>query len=50
MTQTVYENRDSIQLMTQVVSEASDSIQLVNRAKILDSESTHDSTQSRLQV
>ena len=34
MTQTVYENRASIQLMIEVVSELSDSIQLI-QAKII---------------
>ena len=35
MTQTVYENRDSIQLMIQAVDEVSDSIQLMIQAKII---------------
>ena len=48
MTKTVYENRVSIQLMIQTASEVSDSIQLMVQAKIIDSESFHDSTQNRL--
>ena len=35
MTQSVYENRDSVQLMIQEVAEVSDSIQLMLQAKII---------------
>ena len=45
-----YENSDSSQIMTQADSEASDKIQLMIPAIFFYSESTHDSTQSRLEA